>query len=144
MWRGGFPLLDDRIHDGPGIVDPIGAWKQRLIAVHGIEQQPFVSIGRFFDVEGRVIAEIHRHRPHTNIWSWLLSEEGVENTKADDLERFGEQPSAVQGVQRGDQRVTGQIPEAPKITSTHGSGGVPFAMAVHVTSRLMRLPPGVA
>src|SRR5262245_25943815 len=80
LWPGfGLPMFDDRIDNGPSIVDPIRTSKERLITLHGIMEQPFIGTGRAFDRKGQIIAETHSHRAQTDVWTWLFGQKRVLN-----------------------------------------------------------------
>src|SRR5581483_11468748 len=54
----GGPGLQDRRIERPCSLDAIAMRKERLIAEHGIEQQPLVAVGPRL-AEGRLVIEVH-------------------------------------------------------------------------------------
>src|SRR2546428_514902 len=79
-WRGfGLPVFEHRVDNRPGLVDPVRTRKERLIALHGIVEQPFVGTGRAFDAKRQIIAEMHGHWTQTDVWPGLFGQKRVRN-----------------------------------------------------------------
>src|SRR5712691_1279818 len=74
-----FPVLAHGVDKRPGLVDPIRARKERLIALHGLVEQPFVGTRRVRNAKGQIIAKMHGHRTHADVWSRLFGQKGVHN-----------------------------------------------------------------
>src|SRR5215510_11210299 len=77
-WR--FPVCHHRVDKRPGLVDPIRARKERLIALHGIVKQPFVGTRRVGNAKGQIITKMHGDRTQADVWSRLFGQKGVHNT----------------------------------------------------------------
>ena len=55
------------------------AQRERLIALHGIVEQPFVGTRRVANTKGQIIAKMHSDRTQADVWSRLFGQKGVHN-----------------------------------------------------------------
>lgn len=75
----GGPVLDDRVDETPCPMNPIGARKQGLIALHRIVQQPLIGTWGFINTKGVVVTKGHGDGSKANVRPGLLGHKGVNN-----------------------------------------------------------------